>query len=236
MRDGLIVSDKRRRPPSETAHALREPAAAPFASRESKTGGTSSAGYLAFFAMILGAATQALARNKMRSALTMLGVFIGVAALIVMVAVGQGADHAVRKQIEGLGANVVVILPGTVSTGGFRAGFGSASTLTVADAHAIRREDHDESREATVRARPLLVSLNRTPFVVCSALSTTESCRRERSTDNLSASQSAQGGEQDRDEHARLTEIGKQPRRLCRIERVHLASLDLGRINGIERS
>jgi macrolide transport system ATP-binding/permease protein len=141
MRDGLIVSDKRRRPPSETAHALREPAAAPFASRESKTGATSSAGYLAFFVMILGAAAQALARNKMRSALTMLGVFIGVAALIVMVAVGQGADQAVRKQIEGLGANVVVILPGAVSTGGFRAGFGSASTLTVADAHAIRRED-----------------------------------------------------------------------------------------------
>jgi macrolide transport system ATP-binding/permease protein len=91
--------------------------------------------------MILVAAAQAIGRNKMRSALTMLGVFIGVAALIVMVAVGDGASEAVRKQIESLGTNVVVILPGALTTGGIRAGFGSASTLTVADARAIRRED-----------------------------------------------------------------------------------------------
>ena len=90
--------------------------------------------------MILAAAAQAIGRNKMRSALTMLGVFIGVAALIVMVAVGDGASEAVRKQIESLGTNVVVILPGAISTGGVRAGFGSASTLTVADARAIRRD------------------------------------------------------------------------------------------------
>jgi macrolide transport system ATP-binding/permease protein len=74
----------------------------------------------------------------MRSALTMLDVFIGVAALIAMVAVGQGASEAVRKQIESLGTNVVVILPGALTTGGIRAGFGSTSTLTVADAQAIR--------------------------------------------------------------------------------------------------
>ena len=91
--------------------------------------------------MILAAAAQAIGRNVMRSALTMLGVFIGVAALIVMVAVGEGANEAVRKQIESLGTNVVVILPGAVVTGGMRGGFGSASTLTVDDAHAIRRED-----------------------------------------------------------------------------------------------
>ena len=91
--------------------------------------------------MILAAAAQAIGRNKMRSALTMLGVFIGVAALIVMVAVGEGANEAVRKQIESLGTNIVVILPGAVTTGGFSGGFGSASTLTVADARAIRRED-----------------------------------------------------------------------------------------------
>jgi macrolide transport system ATP-binding/permease protein len=98
-------------------------------------------GFLAFALMILTAAAQAIGRNKMRSALTMLGVFIGVAALIVMVAVGDGASEAVRKQIESLGTNVVVILPGAATTGGIRAGFGSASTLTVADARAIRRED-----------------------------------------------------------------------------------------------
>ena len=90
--------------------------------------------------MIIAAAIQALFRNKMRSALTMLGVFIGVAALIAMVAVGQGANDAVRKQIESLGTNLVVVVPGARTAGGARGGFGSASTLTVSDAQAIRRE------------------------------------------------------------------------------------------------
>ena len=67
--------------------------------------------------MIVAAALQALARNKMRSALTMLGVFIGVAALIAMVAVGQGANEAVRKQIESLGTNLLVVVPGATTIG-----------------------------------------------------------------------------------------------------------------------
>ena len=91
--------------------------------------------------MILAAAVQAIGRNKMRSALTMLGVFIGVAALIVMVAVGNGANEAVRRQIQSLGTNMVVVVPGALTTGGARGGFGSASTLSVEDAQAIRRED-----------------------------------------------------------------------------------------------
>ncbi|HUN99698.1 MAG TPA: ABC transporter permease [Bradyrhizobium sp.] len=97
--------------------------------------------HLSFGLMVLSAAAQAIGRNKMRSALTMLGVFIGVAALITMVAIGQGANEAVRKQIESLGTNVVVILPGALTTAGIHGGFGSASTLTVSDARAIRRED-----------------------------------------------------------------------------------------------
>ena len=90
--------------------------------------------------MIMAAAMQALWRNMMRSALTMLGVFIGVAALIAMVAVGQGANEAVRKQIERLGTNLVVVVPGARTSGGMRAGSGSASTLTINDAQAILRE------------------------------------------------------------------------------------------------
>jgi len=70
----------------------------------------------------------------------MLGVFIGVAALIAMVAIGQGANDAVRKQIEGLGTNLVVVVPGATTMGGMRSGQGSASTLTVVDAEALRRE------------------------------------------------------------------------------------------------
>jgi macrolide transport system ATP-binding/permease protein len=57
-----------------------------------------------------------------------------------MVAVGQGANDAVRKQIESLGTNLLVVMPGATTSGGVRAGFGSASTLRLSDAQAIRRE------------------------------------------------------------------------------------------------
>jgi len=139
MRDGVIVGDER---VSRTAPAATvEPAHVAFFGQAAPGTALPTASFLAFMLMVLAAAAQAIGRNKMRSALTMLGVFIGVAALIVMVAVGNGASEAVRNQIESLGTNVVVILPGALTTGGIRAGFGSASTLTVADARAIRRED-----------------------------------------------------------------------------------------------
>jgi macrolide transport system ATP-binding/permease protein len=137
MRDGEIISDTRNAKPARTATQpvppLRLPRAAQAATPRSNT-------VWAFGLMIMAAALQALRRNKMRSALTMLGVFIGVAALIAMVAVGQGANDAVRKQIERLGTNLIVVLPGARTAGGVRSGFGSASTLTTADAQAIRRE------------------------------------------------------------------------------------------------
>ena len=132
VRDGLVVSDERTRerraPPPAAPAPLEAGRAGPFAFLRG------------FGLMILMTAAQAIGRNKMRSALTMLGVFIGVAALIAMVAVGQGANEMVRKQIESLGTNMVVVLPGALTSGGMRAGFGSASTLTVEDARAIRRE------------------------------------------------------------------------------------------------
>ena len=139
MRDGEVVSDTRNPKPAKSAKQageavsfLRPPRAAAALAR--------SHSFWAFALMIMAAAVQALRRNMMRSALTMLGVFIGVAALIAMVAVGQGANEAVRKQIESLGTNLVVVLPGARTAGGLRGGFGSASTLTTSDAQAIRRE------------------------------------------------------------------------------------------------
>jgi macrolide transport system ATP-binding/permease protein len=147
MRDGVIVSDERvaksatPTTPTALAAAAEVERSAFFHPPAPRASTLPTGGFLAFALMILTAAAQAIGRNKMRSALTMLGVFIGVAALIVMVAVGDGASEAVRKQIENLGTNVVVILPGAATTGGIRAGFGSASTLTVADARAIHRED-----------------------------------------------------------------------------------------------
>jgi len=96
---------------------------------------------LGFGSMILSSAAQAVGRNKLRTVLTTLGVFIGVAALIAMVAVGQGANQAVERQIESLGTNLLVVQPGATTASGARAGLGSASTLTTSDALALRRED-----------------------------------------------------------------------------------------------
>jgi len=90
--------------------------------------------------MTLRAAWRALRRNKMRSALTMLGIVIGVAAVIAMVSVGQGANAAVQKEIESLGTNLLMVVPGATTAGGARSGWGGVSTLTQGDAEAIRRE------------------------------------------------------------------------------------------------
>jgi macrolide transport system ATP-binding/permease protein len=142
MRDGEVISDVNNPKKPEAAPRI-EPAAAerlrrPQGPKLAPATGVHAA--WAFGRMIVAAAMQAIGRNMMRSSLTMLGVFIGVAALIAMVAVGQGANEAVRKQIESLGTNLVVVLPGARTMGGLRGGAGSASTLTVTDAQAIRRE------------------------------------------------------------------------------------------------
>ena len=92
--------------------------------------------------MTLRAALRALRRNKLRSALTMLGVVIGVAAVIVMVSIGQGAAAAVQAQIRSLGTNLLIVLPGATTSGGVRSGWGGASTLTVRDGQAIAADMH----------------------------------------------------------------------------------------------
>jgi putative ABC transport system permease protein len=85
-------------------------------------------------------ALDALRLHKLRSALTMLGIIIGVAAVIAMIAVGGGAREQVVAQIRSLGANLLVVVPGNVTQSGVRLGAGAASTLTVDDAAAIMRE------------------------------------------------------------------------------------------------
>ncbi|HVA33452.1 MAG TPA: ABC transporter permease, partial [Candidatus Baltobacteraceae bacterium] len=82
-------------------------------------------------------AMRALMRNRERSLLTVLGIIIGVAAVIVTVAIGAGARSSIQATIANLGSNLVVILPGSTSTGGVNVGMGAASTLTVADGLAI---------------------------------------------------------------------------------------------------
>ncbi len=143
MRDGKIISDEKKREPAPAlaATGLAGGDLPLLRPREAEPPLSHLSAVWAFALMVMAAAIQAINRNKMRSSLTMLGVFIGVAALIVMVAVGQGANEAVLKQIASLGTNLVVVQPGARTAGGVRGGFGSASTLTVTDAQAILRED-----------------------------------------------------------------------------------------------
>ena len=92
------------------------------------------------FAATLRIALLALRVNKMRSALTMLGIIIGVAAVIVMIAVGGGAQARVEDQIRSLGSNIIMVLSGSITAGGARTGIGSQPTISEDDAYAIGRE------------------------------------------------------------------------------------------------
>ncbi len=133
LSDGLIVSDERKEgaapvlvaaPPAEELAPL-----SPLAEARS------------FLWMALSAAGRGIGRNKLRSALTMLGIFIGVAALIAMLAVGEGARAALKAQLDSLGTDLLVVLPGSTRANGVRAGIGSAATLKVSDGAAILEED-----------------------------------------------------------------------------------------------
>ena len=137
MRDGRIVSDQCNADISGSQQTSPPP------TRPVKNAQQVS---LSLIRMALRAAIRAIARNKMRSALTTLGIFIGVAALITMVAVGQGANAAVAAQLAKLGTNLLIVVPGATTTNGVRAGFGSASTLTVGDAEAIQRNSPNVAR------------------------------------------------------------------------------------------
>jgi putative ABC transport system permease protein len=103
-------------------------------------------------------ALTALVRNKSRSLLTMLGVVIGVAAVIVTVAIGTGAKSSVADQINGLGSNLIVVIPGSVQTTGAKTGSGGASTLTAQDGMAIAKLPGVAAVSPAVNIRTQLVA------------------------------------------------------------------------------
>ena len=103
-------------------------------------------------------ALSALVRNRSRSLLTMLGVVIGVAAVIVTVAIGTGAKTSVADQINGLGSNLVVVIPGSVQTTGARTGTGGASTLTAQDGLAIAKLPGVQAVSPAVNVRTQLIA------------------------------------------------------------------------------
>ena len=103
-------------------------------------------------------AVTALLRNRSRSILTMLGVVIGVAAVIVTVAIGTGARTSVANQIDSLGSNMLIVLPGSLNMGGVRTGSGGASTLTPDDGLAIAKLPHVAAVSPTVTLRTQVVA------------------------------------------------------------------------------
>ena len=142
MRDGNVLTDEHQVAVELPGKPVARATVAPTVAAADATLASGASGLrTAFLSMIFFASLQALGRNKLRSALTMLGVFIGVAALIAMVAIGDGASAAVKKQLESLGTNMVVVQPGASGAGGVRSGAGSASTLTVTDAETILHDD-----------------------------------------------------------------------------------------------
>jgi putative ABC transport system permease protein len=102
-------------------------------------------------------AFSALLRNRARSLLTMLGVVIGVGAVIVTVAIGAGARLSVQQQINSLGSNLIIVLPGSVTQSGARTGSGGASTLTPADAIAVAALPHVSAVTPVVTVRTQVV-------------------------------------------------------------------------------
>jgi putative ABC transport system permease protein len=95
---------------------------------------------MSFFWLTLLSAFRILRRNPLRTGLTMLGIIIGIGAVVAMVSLGQGATASVQAEISSLGTNVLIIVPGATTVGGVRGGLGSVSTLTVDDAEDIEKK------------------------------------------------------------------------------------------------
>ena len=95
---------------------------------------------MSFLWLTILSALRILRRNPLRAGLTMLGIIIGIGAVVAMVSLGQGATASVQAEIASLGTNVLIIVPGATTVGGVRGGLGSVSTLTVDDAQDIEKK------------------------------------------------------------------------------------------------
>ena len=90
---------------------------------------------------MLGEAWHAMGSNRMRTVLTMLGMVIGVSSVVLMMAIGQGAQYAVAQTISTMGSNLYIVVSGSSNSGGVRSGSGFGPTLTAGDAQAIAELD-----------------------------------------------------------------------------------------------
>ncbi|MBL0350164.1 MAG: ABC transporter permease [Elusimicrobia bacterium] len=134
LKDGRIVGDER-------APAAGRPVAAPAPPAEKAAGAPAGAAgqWLTGFREFSLSALRAVVANKVRSVLSMLGILIGVAAVIAMLALGRGAQKAVEARLSSLGSNLIMLMPGAPSSGGVRGEAGSATRLTIEDVKAIAK-------------------------------------------------------------------------------------------------
>ena len=95
---------------------------------------------MSFLWLTILSALRILRRNPLRAGLTMLGIIIGIGAVVAMVSLGQGATASVQAEISSLGTNVMIVIPGATTVGGVRGGLGTVSTLTVDDALDIEKK------------------------------------------------------------------------------------------------
>jgi macrolide transport system ATP-binding/permease protein len=150
LKDGLVVSDVRR--------SIAKGGSSAPGPDEEKIDLTRPRLGLAEFAEYGASALRAMATNKLRSALSMLGIMIGVGAVIAMLAVGRGAQKAVEARIKSLGSNLVMLIPGSTSVGGVRGGAGSRSRLRASDVKAISDVHHVLRVDGNVRGSGQVVS------------------------------------------------------------------------------
>ena len=130
MRDGMIQSDERLKPKPVGKPSQRGPLPRPtgFSARLAEISEDFSQGF------------QTLSSNKVRTGLSMLGILIGVAAVVAMLAIGNGAQRSIEAQLASLGSNLIVLRPGAVRVGGVTQGAGGTSRLTLEDAFAIQQQ------------------------------------------------------------------------------------------------
>jgi macrolide transport system ATP-binding/permease protein len=149
IKDGLIVSDEvnERRAGAASAGVTGGAAVAP--AKSAPKAASAAVGHLETPDLTLGeakeyagSAVRAMTANKVRSALSMLGILIGVCAVIAMLAIGKGAQKAIEQRLASLGSNLVMLMPGATRMGGVRGGAGSYSRLTLEDVKAISKVPH----------------------------------------------------------------------------------------------
>ncbi|NNN05391.1 MAG: ATP-binding cassette domain-containing protein [Elusimicrobia bacterium] len=165
LKDGRIVADERNAPvPAEAAAAARDGAVATATRPRSRAPARGADADLrppplglAEVREYAASAFRAMAANKVRSALSMLGILIGVAAVIAMLAIGRGAQRAVEARLSGLGSNLVILIPGSTGYGGVHGASGSYSRFTLDDVKALAKVPHVLRAEGNVSGNSQVV-------------------------------------------------------------------------------